>query len=65
MTRHRPLQHSMVETGIESSDQDEIRMRQQLDKMQAIIDKGNAVTNKNKQIPASRGNKNLMNGGWL
>ena len=55
------MQHSLQDTGVESSDQEEARVRREIDKMNAII----SSKNKTHVVPALRPKNAILEGGWL
>ncbi|CDW75779.1 UNKNOWN [Stylonychia lemnae] len=56
--------NSFQDNGLESSDQDEMKILKQIDQMQAIIDKGQKANAKFVKPPAPI-NKKLFDGGWI
>jgi hypothetical protein len=54
-----------METGIESSDPDEMRLRQELDRMKAIIDKPSKPPAKAPKKGLSQNKSKILDGGWI
>lgn len=50
----------MQDTGVESSDQEEMRIRKQIEKMNAIINPKAKI-----QLVGLRPNNAILDGGWL